>query len=458
MNKHIILLAVGIATSALASNLKIEPGKPLPNYTRVDLPGNDRFIGSGHTLADLNKDGRPDILVVTHSHGVALTHLGVRVYLQESNGNFRLGDEYIISDRDGLFGESLNMRIMVGDVNEDGHSDFVVEDFGDNRLLLYTGFGNGAFNPPVALDITVFGRFALLHDVNSDNHLDLIGEGSLGGLSIFEGDGKGGFREARALQTTGKPGQIQAGDVNNDGKLDVVAASFDGVGPNRVVDVFLGKGDGTFEPAITTRMGDSAGRGNALADLNGDGKLDYVADDRDATAIDVWLGQGDGTFLRGRPVLQSEVAHIRIADLNDDSIPDLIAATTFRSGGGPLSMYLGNGDGTFQTRREYSVGADRDAFWPEFADLNGDGRMDIVVQNSGTESELISVSINSGSPVTAVRPALVTIQESSGATNILESSLDLKSWEPLSTNSTAGAWRYNHSEPAPRRFYRARSF
>lgn len=459
MNKLITVLTIVVANSTIAANLTIQPGTPLPRYSSFDLPGNNRFVGFGHTIADLNKDNRPDILAVTHAHKEdALSDLGVRVYLQESNGSFRAAEEHIVNNYDGLFGENLNMRIMVGDVNEDGYQDFLVENFGDSGFQLYTGKGNGTFHSPTPLNLPAYTRFALLRDVNSDAHLDLIGGGSHGGLSLFQGDGKGAFSETEELETSGLPGQIQVGDVNNDGKLDIVVASLDGLGPNRVVDVFLGKGNGRFDARISTRMNSIAGRGNALADLNGDGKLDYVADERDLTAIQIWLGRGDGTFARGLQVAHRETAHIRVADVNDDSIPDLVAAPTLRSGGGPLSIFLGKGDGTFESRREFSVGANRIAFWPEFADLNGDGRTDIVAQAYSTGLEVVGVFLNTGRDATSVRPTLLTLEGSTHATNVLESSIDLQVWVPLTTNTTTGIWRYYHDSQAQNRFYRSRPF
>src|SRR5262249_2708210 len=134
-------------------------------------------------------------------------------------------------------------------------------------------------------------------------------------------------------------------------KLDVVVES--ALNPDRTgnLDVFLGKGDGTFQPVVTTpNVGVWRG---ALGDFNGDGILDFAGDRFSPARIEIWLGKGDGTFTRGAAyALTGSPSYVQTGDLNSDGIDDVVVATEASNDfpAAPLSIFLGTGDGTFQPR------------------------------------------------------------------------------------------------------------
>jgi hypothetical protein len=182
---------------------------------------------------------------------------------------------------------------------------------------------------------------------------------------------------------------VVTADFNGDGRADVAAHRSTGTNP---VGVLLGNGDGTFQPARNAAAGTSWGGPGSLAvgDLNADGRPD-LATANDAGTVSVLLGNGDGTFaaprtlvLADQPIALSVVA----GDFNADGNLDLAVGAVF-TGTYPnepeLDFYLGNGDGTFASPRvsplppaaDYS----RQPYSVQTADLNGDGKPDVVTTN-----------------------------------------------------------------------------
>src|SRR5579863_2720775 len=141
-------------------------------------------------------------------------------------------------------------------------------------------------------------------------------------------------------------------DFNGDGKLDLVGGSY----LSTAVSILLGNGDGTFQPPVDYALSNGPTQ-IAVADFNGDGKLDLAvatADDRLATL----LGNGDGTFQPPASFNIGGAASSMVAgDFNGDGKTDLVVTTCegFEHCVGAVSVLLGNGDGTFQPPSIYST-------------------------------------------------------------------------------------------------------
>ena len=219
---------------------------------------------------------------------------------------------------------------------------------------------------------------------------------------MFLGNGDGTFQPAK-LYSSGEEitYSVAVADVNGDGKPDVVMASNGDVNGN--VSVLRGNGDGTFQTAQTYNSGAYSAQSIAVADVNGDGRLDLVVANECAKpactqgwgasgVVSVLLGHGDGTFESGYIVGSggADATSVTVADVNGDGKPDVIVAnyshqTTIGIEMGVVGVLLGKGDGTFQAAQQYSSGG----YWTQgvaVADVNGDGKPDILVVN-GTDCD-----------------------------------------------------------------------
>jgi hypothetical protein len=188
---------------------------------------------------------------------------------------------------------------------------------------------------------------------------------------------------------------VTVADFNGDGKIDLAVPFTTNAFAKYSLAVMLGNGDGTFQSAVQYSTGVNP-QALLAVDLNGDGKLDLAAacDPNSlvglAGAVSVVLGFGDGTFAGSTPVGTGNAGFaITSADLNGDGKQDI--ATT-------KSLFLGNGDGTFQTSvNPGNYVPDVSANFVAAADFNGDGKTDLVVVNllctPGTTCNPGSVSI-----------------------------------------------------------------
>ncbi len=223
------------------------------------------------------------------------------------------------------------------------------------------------------------------------------------------------FHPVELSSSGGNAVSIAMGDVNGDGKQDLVVGNCSpdpGCLEKGSVSVLLGSGDGTFQPPLVYDAGGFGTNSLALADVNGDDKLDIVVANCGSGfncsgfgVVGVLLGNGEGTF---RPVMtygtgEGYAEAIAIADVNADGKPDLITANcTFNcSQDGSVSALLGQGDGTFQPAVIHQVFQPGIGAWSlAIGDVNEDGKPDLVVggicRSAPNCSNLVAVLLGNG--------------------------------------------------------------
>lgn len=356
--------------------------------------------------ADVNGDGHLDILVANQCSATNNCNSGsVSVLLGNGDGTFQAAVSY---DASG----TSTYSIAVSDVNGDGKPDVVMTNIctannncNSGSVSVLLGNGDGTFQTAVPYNSGGADAYAVaIADLNGDGHPDLVVANNCassnsctnGAVAVLLGNGDGTFQAAVAYGSGGNTARsVAVGDLNGDGHPDLVVANQCGASNNcwsGTVGVLLGNGDGTFQAVATYASGGQTLMSVATADVSGDGKLDViVADQCDFSAdcgtglIGILVGNGDGTlqtvqnYTAGARATESVV----VKDLNGDGKLDLVATSVCNDqscSGGAVSVLLANGNGTFQGARSTSPGG-VSTFSLVAADLNGDGKADLVVAN-----------------------------------------------------------------------------
>jgi hypothetical protein len=384
----LLVLVPTIATFAATSYFK-------PAKVYISAPNNTGTTAIA--VADLNRDGKPD-LVVGDVVGTESNNSGyVGVLLGNGNGTFRPIHTF-------PSGGHAVTSVAVGDLNGDGKIDVAVSQLEGVAVLL--GKGNGTFQPAQTYAInSLAGNTGIaIADVNGDGHPDLLVAvecdptypdcNHQGDAGVMLGNGDGTFGPVQLYGSGGSfATSIAVADVNLDGKLDLILDNaFDTAGDGHgSVAVLLGNGDGTFQATQNYDIGGYDGGSVTVADLNGDGKPDLVAANDCASnncalsTLGVLLGNGDGTFQKVKIITGTggwTTLQVAVTDVNGDSIPDLLVDNFCDNNTvcdhGTVGLLLGHGDGTFgQAQRYNSGGLYANSF--AIADVNGDGFADVFV-------------------------------------------------------------------------------
>ena len=365
-------------------------------------PGSPFSTGSSPVaiaVADFNNDGEPDLAIANKSGN------NVTVLLGAGGGGFTpaIGSPFTV----GTDPES----IAVGDFNGDGNMDLAVANYnngGTGSVTVLLGDGMGGFTVDAGSPFSASNPKAIaVSDFNGDGKADIAiannaGSFQNGTVSIWLGDGMGGFSPASGSPMTGaSPVGIVATDFNNDGKPDLAVVNSGGTG---TVTILLGDGTGAF-PTVSSVAANSSPAALVAADFNNDGKADLAIVNTivGTSTVTVLLGNGNGGFsgANGSPFAAgSGAASLTTGDFNGDQNLDL-AVSNF--GGNNVTLLLGNGGGSFSASSLSPVSAGMSPFFVVSADFNGDGTSDLAVANelaSGTLTVLLGTSAPTSTTMT----------------------------------------------------------
>ena len=362
------------------------------NDISISLGGGDGTFAAATTIAtsggaidmlvtDLNGDGVPDIATLSEQVSGATLLTQLSVVLGDGSGGFGAETTATIS--------GFPEKLISADINLDGNVDLVIagDTVGNGRnATILVGKGDGTFATqgrvvagfdPANPGVLSFPTAVAIGDFNGDSLSDLVtANPTTDDISLLLGNGDGSFTDQVKFIVGDSPIDIVVGDFNNDSKLDVVTLNLS----SSDVTFLAGDGQGGFSTSTSIAIGTSALNNLETADLDNNGSLDLVIGSGSNTVF-VLLGQGDGTFAAPVPIDagSSPLANtfVQIADLNDDGVLDILSDN--RSISSSLAVLVGAGDGTFATGAV--IANTTSTLQAVTGDINNDGLDDIAAVN-----------------------------------------------------------------------------
>jgi len=345
-------------------------GLPQPVASRIATTG---FTGGDIRLTDFDDDGNLDVVVA--AQGVNFAHLG---------------------GGDGTFGPPIplgadsaeSFATATGDFDNDGNVDVVFANR-DAPSMVHLGGGDGTFDGGSAVYPDSFPAIFDVEtaDLNGDTFLDLVFTSFADVDRIYLGDGTGAFTFLALLKPDMNESCVncmQLVDIDGDDIVDI-ALAYNG-GTTRM-DIFIGNGDATFQPATPIPFDSSLTPISVrLSDFDNDGQLDLVVGKSSGGGIWAATGSGDGLFSRlteVASVTRSRSYGLWVSDFDGDGDDDIMFS---HETNGVVGFLGGNGDGTFQTQVDLDGGSTHSTTSLEAGDLNGDGKLDFVAGNASGNS------------------------------------------------------------------------
>ena len=370
----------------------IGKGKPMPRYATIlchnllifaflvlacagvfaqpaAIFARDARVGVGPqaiVVADFNGDGKPDIATANVSGSVA-------ILLNNGDGTFANGVNILVP--------GTPSSLVTADFNGDGKPDLAVSAPDSATVTIFMGNGDGTFAAST-LSLGISAARLAIGDFNGDGRPDIVGMTDIpaagyGYIAVALGRGNGTFRPAQTTYTPNayQPLALAAGQFDGDGKLDLAVISRN---DTRLI-TFAGTGDGKFGATTIHLTGNNPLTSLTLADINSDGLPDFVTGPWSYYGGQVLLGDGIGGFSTNHPFsLRNTPVAFAAADLDGDGKQEIVAAESDGYAGSYIVGILrGNGDGSSQAENAIALNAAPNDI--KIADVNGDGKPDVIV-------------------------------------------------------------------------------
>jgi len=396
-----------------AAGVMYQPGYDPP------LGSPPEVMGGGVAAGDYDGDGRPDLYVTRGSIGRNL------LFHNRGNGTFEEVGAAAGLDLSSGSGPTF------ADIDGDGRIDLVIGGIDGANVAFYRNSGGGHFTrvtTPIGIDLGGADVYSTaLGDYDHDGDLDLATTHwkSFHNVRLWRNDGNFHFTEVTTAAGLTTPVQSNSftpnfADVNNDGWPDLLVT-----GDFGTTQYYLNNRNGTFTRATNAVITDENGMGAAIGDFDNDGDLDwFVSSIWSATGVSaggwgitgnrLYRNRGDGTFDD-----VTEIAGVRhgywgwgsvFADLNNDGMLDIFHVNGFPSESAvefhedPARLFVSNGDGTFTQRAEELGVADTgQGRGVTCFDYDGDGDLDLFLTNMTAPGRLYRNDLPPGTKFLWVR-------------------------------------------------------
>lgn len=334
-------------------------------------------------VADLNGDSIPDVMTV--NSGSVTTTVGVLLGIGDGT---LAGVEDVVTDPNPT-------GLATGDADNDGLTDLVVSELPapqstSGSVLVIRADKGGGFAPPTVLRSAGDAVAVAVGDFNADALLDVASlNRSTNNVSVFLGRSVGGFGAIHDYAVGGEASGLVAGDWNGDGRSDLAVVR-QGSGSTGAVDILLANPDGSLRTATPFPVGMSP-MAIDFGDFDEDGRRDLVVANIASNEVSVLIGRGDGTF---QPAISIPVSggprRIAVADFDRDGADDFAVAVAINSN---VTVFYGNGQGAFSSGAV--LGVSGSASGVVARDVTGDLIPDILVTDQ--VSNVVSAFYSSGS-------------------------------------------------------------
>jgi hypothetical protein len=302
----------------------------------------------------------------------------------------------------------------------------------DNTLTVLTNNTHGGFAVSSTLAVGPRPVSVVAADVNRDGYQDLIcanndyllvSNTAIYTLSVLMNNRAGGFSLASSPVVGGMPMAVVAADVNGDGWVDLISANSYG----NTLSVLTNNRSGGFGLASSPSVGYSP-YSMVAADVNGDGKVDLITANAGYNGVgytlSVLTNDGSGGFaLASSPYVGNTPYWVTAADVNGDGKMDLISANYI---GGTLSVLTNDGSGGFVLASSPYVGGSLSPNWVAAVDVNRDGKVDLITAGGGN----VTILTNDGSGGFGLLTTLPNVGSS-----VVAMDLNADNWKDLIVSS-----------------------
>jgi hypothetical protein len=343
---------------------------------------------AGLLVGDFNRDGNLDL-----AFGNLYDRQGI--FIAPGNGAGGFGDPI-------RFADGYGRPVGIGDFSGNGSKDLALAKI--NGILLFMENPAGGFTSPEISDVRYRPTSVVIADFNGDGIRDLtVGTDYSSEVHLLLGQATGGFALSSSVGVGGPVRSLAVADLDSDGRPDLVVARGRGscptpigvpVCPGPAIVILLSGGE-EFEIAKEIPLEKDPAT-VAVADFNGDGRMDVAVIDPASDRVLILFGTASGNF--GPPTAYAvgrSPSTLVIADFNGDGQPDL-AVANYASG--DVSILLGRDDGTFMPAQSVSGAVSAEGLVAIIAaDFDRDGRTDLAVASAGSKSVLLRLGHGDGS-------------------------------------------------------------